>query len=104
VDLKFVLGCRKIPQLFNLCFETKMATILNNYWILAPLLVWIFVWKGLALWKSARRGEKIWFVALLLLNTLGLLEIIYIFIVAKKKEGAIGPDGGTENMMRKKIV
>ncbi|MES2203433.1 MAG: DUF5652 family protein [Patescibacteria group bacterium] len=54
---------------------------------LGPLIVlivlWSVVWKGLALWHSARRGEPWWFVIMLVVNTLGILEIIYLFGVAK---------------------
>lgn len=39
---------------------------------------WVLVWKGLALWHAARNGQKIWFLVLLILNTLGILEIIYL--------------------------
>ncbi len=46
-------------------------------------VLWALFWKGLALWHSARRGEKWWFIALLLINTLGLLEIAYLFLIAK---------------------
>jgi hypothetical protein len=50
----------------------------------AVLLAWTMVWKGIALWKSAGLRQKWWFVVLLILNTLGILEIIYIFFVSKK--------------------
>jgi methionyl-tRNA synthetase len=49
------------------------------------LALWTLVWKGLALWHAARRGEYWWFVALLLINTVGILEIIYLFVFAKLK-------------------
>lgn len=55
----------------------------ENILLLIVVLLWIIIWKGLALWFSARRREKWWFIAMLLLNTLGILEIIYIFLVAK---------------------
>ncbi len=51
--------------------------------LLVPVLVWSLVWKGVALWKAARNGQKAWFVVLLVLNTVGLLEIIYIFFFSK---------------------
>lgn len=57
-------------------------------WILFAfplLLIWSFFWKGLALWHSGRRGQGWWFVILLLVNTLGILEIIYLFAIAKVK-------------------
>lgn len=49
------------------------------------VVVWSLFWKGLALWHSARRNEPVWFVALLLINTLGILEIIYLFGFAKQR-------------------
>lgn len=52
--------------------------------VLAILLVWSMIWKGIALWKSARLSQKWWFVILLIVNTFGILEIIYIFLIAKK--------------------
>ncbi|OGN19862.1 MAG: hypothetical protein A3F25_02420 [Candidatus Yanofskybacteria bacterium RIFCSPHIGHO2_12_FULL_45_19b] len=52
--------------------------------IFAVLLVWSVIWKGIALWRSARLGSKGWFVALLIINTLGILEILYIYVFSKK--------------------
>ena len=51
------------------------------------LLAWSLAWKGMALWKAARSGQKAWFVALLLLNTAGILEILYIYIFSKRTKG-----------------
>jgi hypothetical protein len=76
----------------------------NNYWsgqsgmflgapfaaflatMMIPLLVWSMFWKGWALWKAARAGSKVWFIALLILNTVGILEILYIFAFGKTKD------------------
>ncbi len=49
------------------------------------LLAWRLVWKGLALWRAAKRGDKIWFVVFLLVNTAGILEIIYLFLITGAK-------------------
>jgi len=46
--------------------------------------LWTLPWKGYALWLAARRTEKWWFIALLVLNTLAILEIIYIFFIARR--------------------
>ena len=40
--------------------------------------VWDLVWKGLALWQAAKRRQPVWFVALLFLNTAGILPIAYL--------------------------
>lgn len=53
--------------------------------VLLFLVLWEIVFKGIALWRSARLGNKVWFVAILLLNTLGILPIIYI-LTHKKSE------------------
>jgi hypothetical protein len=48
-------------------------------------IAWTLPWKGVALWKSARNRHLVWFIILLIVNTLGILEIIYIFGFSKKK-------------------
>lgn len=48
--------------------------------------VWSAVWKGIALWRAGRNAHLIWFIVLLIINTLGILEIIYIFAFSRKKE------------------
>lgn len=54
------------------------------YAVIIPLIIWSLVWKGIALWRSARLSHKKWFIVMLLANTFGILEIIYIFLVSKK--------------------
>lgn len=75
-------------------FEPHMGFWGPETWIIAGLLaapfillaiVWAAGWKGLALWHSARRGRYWWFVILLVVNTFGILEIIYLFFVLKLK-------------------
>ncbi|MDB5266804.1 MAG: hypothetical protein JWN89_619 [Parcubacteria group bacterium] len=55
-----------------------------NPLIAGALLIWALAWKGFALWKAAQLQHRNWFVAILVLNTLGLLEIIYLFGIARK--------------------
>jgi hypothetical protein len=56
---------------------------LNPAWI-AIAVLWTLAWKGFALWKAAGLGHRGWFVAMLFINTLGILEAVYLFIVARK--------------------
>ena len=56
-----------------------------NQTVIFALIVWSLIWKGLALWHSAHQNSKNWFVAILVLNTVGILEILYLFVFAKKK-------------------
>lgn len=54
--------------------------------------LWTVVLKGYALWFSARASQKWWFIALLVINTLGILEIIYlIWFRPKEVEKEIAP-------------
>lgn len=53
---------------------------------LTLIAIWSLVWKGLALWRAARKNSKYWFVAILIINTLGLLEIIYLVFFSKRGE------------------
>lgn len=53
--------------------------------VLVIFMLWSLFWKGLALWHSARRNQPWWFVIMMVVNTLGILEIIYLFGVAKLK-------------------
>lgn len=50
------------------------------------ILAWCLFWKGLALWHAAKRRQPWWFMGLLVINTMGILEIIYLFVVAKVKK------------------
>jgi hypothetical protein len=54
-------------------------------WIILLLVLWTLPWKGVALWKAAGNRQLVWFVCILILNTLAILEIIYIFGFSKKK-------------------
>jgi len=58
---------------------------IQNQWIIWLAVLWTIPWKGVALWKAAKNNHKWWFVALLVINTLGILEILYIFVFSKRK-------------------
>jgi len=53
--------------------------------LLVIAIAWSLTWKGMALWKSARHNQPAWFVCLLVVNALGLLEIIYLLFFQKKE-------------------
>lgn len=75
----------------------QQAALTSSFFMLVTLLaLWSMIWKGIALWKAARRDQMGWYVALFIINTAGLLEIIYIFAVAPRHpelEQAPGPTG-----------
>jgi hypothetical protein len=53
------------------------------------LIVWTLAWKGLALWHAARNGQRTWYIVLLVLNTFGILEIIYLLFFRADKRGTV---------------
>jgi len=61
-----------------------MAYFFQQNLLLVLIMLWVLPWKGYALWIAAKRSHKLWFVALLVLNTLAILDIFYLFVIAKK--------------------
>lgn len=49
------------------------------------IVLWSLIWKAIALWKAARNNQRNWFIIILVLNTVGILEIIYLFRFAKTR-------------------
>lgn len=65
--------------------ETLNVWLAQHTFVMAIVFVWALAWKGLALWKAARKNDKWWFIALLIINLLGILEIIYYFGFSERK-------------------
>lgn len=57
-----------------------------SFQTLLLIAIWTLPWKGVALWRAARNRHLKWFIAMLVLNTLALVEIVYIFFFSKPKE------------------
>jgi methionyl-tRNA synthetase len=53
--------------------------------VLILAMVWSALWKAIALWNSARNKQVAWFIVLCLVNTIGLLEIIYLAFCQKDR-------------------
>jgi hypothetical protein len=53
-----------------------------------PLIVvlglWDLIWKATAMWKASRKNQLVWYICLLVFNTLGVLPMVYIFLIKKK--------------------
>jgi len=61
--------------------------LIERPWIILLITLWTLPWKAIALWRASKNNHKKWFASLLVLNTLAILEIIYIFIFSKKTDG-----------------
>jgi hypothetical protein len=49
------------------------------------LAIWDSIWKLIALWRSARNNDLAWFICIAVINTIGILPIVYILINRKKE-------------------
>lgn len=68
-------------------YDSVILEYIAQYvWLFVLFMIWSLAWKGIALWKSARNKDKVWFIVLLLVNTLGILEIFYIFVFSKRDD------------------
>ncbi len=47
-----------------------------------PLALWSVVCTGVTLWHAAKRGEAAWFIFFLFVHTAGVLELLYLMLVA----------------------
>lgn len=61
--------------------------------LIGLVALWTLPWKGVALWRAARSDHHAWFIAFLVIHTLGILEILYIFVFGKKKSAKEMPAG-----------
>ena len=47
-------------------------------------MIWDSVWKLIAMWKAGRNNHLAWFIFIALINTVGILPIVYILMHRKK--------------------
>ncbi|MFA5744760.1 MAG: DUF5652 family protein [Candidatus Paceibacterota bacterium] len=57
--------------------------------IILVAVLWTVILKGYALWHSARNSQKWWFIALLVINTMGILEIVYLIWFRNKTKSPV---------------
>lgn len=51
--------------------------------LLVVITLWALLWKGFALWRSANKRKSVWFIALLIINSAGVLPLIYYIFLSK---------------------
>lgn len=57
-------------------------------WLLPTIIVlaiWDSIWKLIAMWKAGRNNHLAWFICIALINTVGILPIVYILFQRKKQ-------------------
>lgn len=60
-----------------------MMNLPQNMWWVYPLIILDLVLKAFALWRSARNDHKYWFIALLIINSAGIVPLVYIIFFSK---------------------
>jgi hypothetical protein len=68
--------------------------------------IWSLCWKGVALWKASKKNQLLWFAILLVVNTMGILEILYIFVFSKiqlNRTASIKPEKAKATSKKKKL-
>ncbi|OGF99981.1 hypothetical protein A2Y99_01505 [Candidatus Gottesmanbacteria bacterium RBG_13_37_7] len=64
-----------------------MGNISQPYLVLIiTLTIWDIIWKGIGLWHAARNNQRNWFVVLLVINSIGILPIVYLRFNQKKQK------------------
>jgi len=71
--------------------------------VLIVLALWETVWKGIALWKCGRHNQLTWFVLVLILNTVGILPIVYLLFFQKKDKRILSRVRVKRKSARKKV-
>lgn len=66
-----------------MAYDTFLTTL--PAWVLLIVGAWELIWKGIALWKCGRNKQLVWFIFILILNTVGILPIIYLLFFQKRK-------------------
>ena len=57
-----------------------------NLWLLSILIIWSVIWKGIALWYAARNSQTAWYIVMLIINTAGILEIVYLLFFRRQSD------------------
>ena len=71
---------------------------------LLVISIWTLIWKGFALWHSAKNKQKAWFIVVLIFNTMGLLPIIYLIWFKPKCEECKVEEKVVEKKPVKKVI
>jgi hypothetical protein len=71
-------------QLLSTQLNIGPGLITGLIFLFAIIAIWELIWKGIALWKCGRNNQPAWFVFILILNTIGILPIIYLLFFQKK--------------------
>jgi len=62
-----------------------MEAAMGGWWTMLVLLVLAdVILRGMGMWRAARKGQQGWFVAMLVMNSVGILPVVYMLFFEKK--------------------
>lgn len=53
--------------------------------LIAVITIWSTILKGAGLWRAANLKQRNWFIVMLIINSVGIIELIYLFRFAEKR-------------------
>jgi hypothetical protein len=57
----------------------------DNYLpLIIVLAIWEAIWKLVGMWKAGRNNQLGWFICIALINTIGILPIVYLIRQRKR--------------------
>lgn len=56
----------------------------GTFALISVLVLWSVIWKAFALYRAGANQSKPWFIVLFFVNTVGILEILYLFVFSKR--------------------
>jgi len=69
-------------------------------WVIAVIVIvglWEVIWKAIGLWHAGSDRNLLWFVLMFVLNTLGILEIIYVFGISRPRRARAAAAAGASS-------
>jgi hypothetical protein len=51
--------------------------------VLGIIVIWDSIWKLNGMWKAAKKGSVVWFIVLAIINSVGILPILYVYIFSE---------------------
>lgn len=73
-------------------FTGDIITMISDYlgtsttstlMIFVVISIWSLIWKGISMWKASKKNQLPWFIILLVFNTVGILDILYVYVFSK---------------------
>lgn len=65
---------------YNDNYFNSLGVHYGVFGLLVPFIIIDLVLRGISLWKSAKKDQNVWFIALLVVNSLGILPFIYLLL------------------------